>query len=233
MNPPWIQINRKRHLLVSVLLLVGVILVQEYSGLDMRLQQQFYGADGWLLDNREPVLRFALYDLPKAVLEIYCATVLVLLLMGCWVKRLARFCTRGNVFVVVCLLLVPAFISVGKQETHVHCPFQYQEFGGPIAYTTLLQANKTPQNGRCFPAGHASGGFALLLFMMIAATRRRQMLALAGAMTMGWSMGGYQMLNGRHFLSHTLATMLIAWILILVVHLLLFGNRPIPVQTRE
>lgn len=41
------------------------------------------------------------------------------------------------------------------------------------------------------------------------------------------------MLNGRHFLSHTLATMLIAWIIILIVHFLLFGNRVIPAETRE
>lgn len=225
MKTPPLQINRKWHLAISVLLLIVVVLVQEYSGLDMGLQQLFYGADGWLLDNSEPVLRFAIYDFPKTVLVLYCAAVLLLLVLGIWVQRLARFRTRRNVFVVLCLLLVPAFMSVGKKEIHVHCPYQYQEFGGTIPYVTLLQTNKTEHNGRCFPAGHASGGFALLLFVMIATTRRRQMLALAGAMALGWSMGGYQMLNGRHFVSHTLATMLIAWIIVLIVHILLFGNR--------
>ncbi len=61
------------------------------------------------------------------------------------------------------VFLVPAFMNVGKKETHVHCPYQYQEFGGTIPYVTLLETNKTPHNGRCFPAGHASGGFSLLL----------------------------------------------------------------------
>ncbi len=233
MNTPPIRIRRKRHLVVSVLLLVTMLVVQEYSGLDMRVQQLFYGADGWMLDYSEPALRFSIYKLPRTVLITYCAVVLLLLVLSLWVKRLARFRTRGNVFIVLCLLLVPAFISAGKQETHAHCPHQYQEFGGPIPYVTLLETNKTPHDGRCFPAGHASGGFAVLLFVMIATTRRRQVVALAGAMALGWSMGGYQMLNGRHFLSHTLATMLIAWIIILIVHLLLFGNRSIPAETRE
>ena len=49
------------------------------------------------------------------------------------------------------------------------------------------------------------------------------MAALAGAIVLGWVMGGYQMLNGRHFLSHTLAMMRIAWIIILIVHMLVFG----------
>ncbi len=225
MNTPPLRINRKRHLTISILLLIGMILGQEYSGLDMRVQQMFYGADGWVVDHGKPVLRFIIYQFPRSLLIVYCAVVSLLLMLAIWVKRLARFRTRANVFVVLCLLLVPAFISAGKQETHAHCPHQYQEFGGTIPYVTLLETNKTPHNGRCFPAGHASGGFALLLFVMIASTRRRQMVALAGAMALGWSMGGYQMLNGRHFLSHTLATMLIAWIIILVVHVLLFGNR--------
>lgn len=230
MNTPPLPIRRKLHLAVSILLLIAVVSVQEYSGLDMRIQHLFYGENGWMLDNSEPVLRFAIYDLPKTILVLYCAAVLVLMLLAFGVKRLARFRTRSNVFVVLCLLLVPAFMNLGKKETHVHCPFQYQEFGGSIPYVTLLETNRTEHNGRCFPAGHASGGFALLLFVMIATTRRRQMAALAGAMALGWSMGGYQMLNGRHFLSHTLTTMLLAWIIILIVHMLLFGNRAVPVN---
>lgn len=230
--PPF-RIKRKRHLIVSILLLIAMLLVQEYSGLDLRVQQLFYSTDGWVVDYSEPVLRFIIYKLPRMLLITYAAILLLLLVLSIRVKRLGLFRTRRNVFIVLCLVLVPAFISAGKQETRAHCPHQYQEFGGPIPYVTLLQSNKTPDDGRCFPAGHASGGFALLLFVMIATTRRRQMAALAGAMTLGWAMGGYQMLNGRHFLSHTLATILIAWIIILIVHMLLFGNRPIPAETRE
>lgn len=230
MNTPVLRINRKWHLACSVMLLGAVVLVQEFSGLDMRFQHLLYGSDGWLIDYGEPVLHFAIYTLPRQMLVLYCAGVLLLLVLGLFVKRLARFRTRSNVFVVLCLLLVPAFVTFGKTETHAHCPYQYQEFGGTVPYVTLLKANKTEQNGRCFPAGHASGGFALLLFVMIATTRRRQMTALAGAMAMGWSMAGYQMLNGRHFLSHSLASMLIAWIIILIVHLLLFGNRDGPAE---
>ena len=116
MNTPPIRIRRKRHLVVSVLLLVTMLVVQEYSGLDMRVQQLFYGADGWMLDYSEPALRFSIYKLPRTVLITYCAVVLLLLVLSLWVKRLARFRTRGNVFIVLCLLLVPAFISAGKQE---------------------------------------------------------------------------------------------------------------------
>lgn len=39
------------------------------------------------------------------------------------------------------------------------------------------------------------------------------MMALSWALGLGWTMGLYQMLKGAHFFSHTLATMILAWIL--------------------
>lgn len=37
------------------------------------------------------------------------------------------------------------------------------------------------------------------------------------AMVIGWSMGSYKMLIGDHFLSHTVITMILAWLLILLI----------------
>jgi membrane-associated PAP2 superfamily phosphatase len=37
-------------------------------------------------------------------------------------------------------------------------------------------------------------------------------------MAMGWIMGLYQMLKGAHYLSHTVTTMLLAWIIICLIH---------------
>jgi len=40
-------------------------------------------------------------------------------------------------------------------------------------------------------------------------------------MFLGWWMGGYQMLKGAHYLSHTVTTMLAAWIIVLLWHRIL------------
>ena len=233
MNDTPIRINRKRHLIGSVLLLVGMLLMLENTGWDLAIQGMFYRNGQWLVDNTQPVIRFFFYDAPKTLLVLYAILILLALVLSWFVKPLQRFRTRNNVFILICLLLVPAIVGLGKKDTHVHCPYQLQEFGGDVPYVTLFQANKVDTPGRCFPAGHASGGFALLTLILIATTRRRQIAALAGTMALGWAMGGYQMLNGRHFLSHTLTTILLAWIIVLIVHLLLFGKRAIPAGTRE
>ena len=46
--------------------------------------------------------------------------------------------------------------------------------------------------------------------------RKYQIRALIFALAIGWSMGIYKMLIGDHFLSHTIITMLIAWLIILI-----------------
>ncbi|HHI69425.1 MAG TPA: phosphatase PAP2 family protein [Rhodobacteraceae bacterium] len=231
-NTP-IRINRKRHVLISVILLFVVIFGLENTGIDLLVQKMFFRDGAWLIDYSQPVIRFLFYDAPKRILVIGTAVILLLWLLSWVVKPLARFRERKYIYIVLCMLLVPAVVGLGKKETHVHCPYQLQEFGGDVPYVTLFEANKVDYPGRCFPAGHASGGFALLLFVMLARTRRQQLAAVATAMALGWAMGGYQMLNGRHFLSHTLTTILLAWIIILLVHMAVFGRQPIRVQSRE
>ena len=48
-------------------------------------------------------------------------------------------------------------------------------------------------------------------------------MALAGAFLTGWITGLYKMMNGDHFLSHTVTTMLLAWILIFLVSIVVYN----------
>ena len=77
------------------------------------------------------------------------------------------------------------------------------------------------RRGRGFPAGHASGGFALVALAGLAATRRSRRIALAIGLALGTMMGIYQMLKGAHYLSHTLITALFCWIVFLTYRRLL------------
>ena len=73
--------------------------------------------------------------------------------------------------------------------------------------------------GHGFPAGHASGGFALFsLVLLVAAKYRRRLWWMA--FMYGCLMAAYQTVNGAHYLSHTVVTLHIAWILTLLIALL-------------
>lgn len=48
-------------------------------------------------------------------------------------------------------------------------------------------------------------------------SRKNKIIALVSALAIAWTMGNYKMMVGDHFFSHTLITMLIAWLLILLI----------------
>jgi membrane-associated PAP2 superfamily phosphatase len=66
--------------------------------------------------------------------------------------------------------------------------------------------------GHCFPAGHASAGFAWLVGYFAwpqgSAVARRWLI---GALIAGLTLGVAQQLRGAHFMSHTLWTSWICW----------------------
>ena len=89
-----------------------------------------------------------------------------------------------------------------------------------MAYTIRCEpypADDQPSpRGGCFPAGHASGGFALLGLIAVRSSRRWRNGVIALGLGLGWWMGLYQMLKGAHYPSHTTTTMLIAWMVVLL-----------------
>jgi membrane-associated PAP2 superfamily phosphatase len=109
---------------------------------------------------------------------------------------------------------VPATIGLLKANSQLHCPWAIQRYGGDHEYRRIFSPLTPEQRedcGRCFPAGHASGGFALMSLYFV---WRRRWLGLGLGLATGWAMGGYQMFKGAHFLSHTVVTMLLAWLAI-------------------
>ena len=112
------------------------------------------------------------------------------------------------------MLLVPLATASLKHLTNRHCPWSIVEFGGFAPYVGLLSTPPADlARGVCFPAGHASGGFAwvawvpaLWLTRPVAARR-----ILCAALASGALMGLARLLQGAHFLSHVLWSAWLAW----------------------
>lgn len=198
---------------VACLLLMAVTLFLESgTDLDMIVQRHWYDvANGaWTID---PVVhrtwRWLFYDGMKRGVAAVGLVSVVLFGCGC-VSGRASWKHTGLLMALSCAA-TPLLVSVLKAVTGIYCPRQLVEFGGQAPYRHLFTDAFAASGGRCFPGGHASGGFALTMIFFCLSGRRARIAALAAAMSVGWVMGLYQMMRGEHFLSHTVVSMLLAW----------------------
>ncbi len=139
------------------------------------------------------------------------------LLAGVWwptgvLRRLSRGArVQWLAGTVLALLLVSAF----KHASRTSCPWDVTEFGGVVSYVSHWAwslADGGP--GHCFPAGHASAGFAFLggYFVLREEAPRQAAACLAAALAAGLVLGLAQQLRGAHFMSHTLWTAWLCWV---------------------
>jgi membrane-associated PAP2 superfamily phosphatase len=214
-------------LLGALVALALLLFLFETNNWDIALQDKFYdrARAAWVVDRTEPVGRWIFYDGPKYVIGAVAFGVLGLALgPDRWRQRFTV--ERRDLWVAfLTLLTVPLLIGQLKDATNVFCPRQNRRYGGDVPYVRVFESypenDRPARRGACFPAGHSSGGFALIGLLWLRRTRRWRAGAITAAMLIGWSMGVYQMLNGAHYLSHTITTMNIAIILTLVWRLVL------------
>jgi len=214
--------NNNKQIVITSVLLILVIALFQFTELDIIIQNFFYNFETktWLIDKNEPILKFFLYDGLKKLLIIFALLLLVILIFF-RKNSLVKEYKKGLLIVVLSAIFVPFVVITLKNTTNTPCPCDIVHFNG--IYPPVKVFDSYPENFvqtskiKCWPAGHASAGFALMsLFFLFKSTRNKRR-ALIGALITGSTMGIYKMLLGDHFFSHTIITMLIAWLIILLI----------------
>lgn len=211
-----------KNIVVTFIVLLGSILFFGLTQTDIVIQSHFYNplTRQWIVDGNNEVLKFIFYDGIKRLLIIIAALFAIGLIWG-WRKSWMSLYRRGFMIVILSSILVPLMVGSLKALTNMPCPKNIENFGGVYPHTCVWEKYSTQachfEKQKCWPAGHASGGFALLSLMFLFHQRRNKILAGIVALVVGWSMGGYKMVIGDHFFSHTVITMILAWLIILLV----------------
>ncbi len=213
-------VGTNRSLWIALGLLAAVLALFELTDLDLALQDKLYNFETrrWVVDEKDPLGRLVFYNGPKALVWVFALTTLALAAGPARWREKLRVDRRGLWLGVLVIATVPALAGLGKKYTNIFCPSEIRRYGGDVAYAKLCEPypddDRPARRGGCFPAGHASGGFALMGLLAVRGTRRWRNGVLALGLGLGWWMGGYQMLKGAHYLSHTLTTMLVAWLVV-------------------
>ncbi len=211
-----------RQIIFTLLLLAISIILFNYVDIDIWLQDSFYNFElkKWILDKDNYILKFIFYDGIKAIYVIALMTLLIILLFFSNRERFHGY-KPGMSIVFLSMLLVPLIVGALKDVTNTPCPKHIRRYNGNSPYITVLKRHSDSplqaKRFRCFPAGHASGGFALMSLVFLFKSRKNRILSFIFAMIVAWPIGVYKMLIGDHFLSHTIVSMLVACLIILVI----------------
>ena len=216
------QENLNKQITITTILLVTVIILFQFTQLDIFVQNFFYNFESkvWLIDKDEPILKFFLYDGMKVFL-ILIAVAILFSLVFLRKKKLIQEYKKGLIIVLLSAIFIPLMIGSLKAISNTPCPCNIVNFNGVYPDIKVFDSYPKdfvqPSKAKCWPAGHASGGFALMALFFLFKTPINQKKALIGALIVGWSMVTYKMLLGDHFLSHTIITMIMAWLIILII----------------
>lgn len=211
---------------------VGAVLpllwLWDASGLDLPLAHWFGTADGFPLQYH-PFLSGWLHEGARKLGWV----VLALLTAGIWwpVGALKHLSRRERAWMIGAVLLALLVVVAIKGVSRTSCPWDLTAFGGTAQHVShWAWGVRDGGGGHCFPAGHASTGFAFvaLAVWLQAVSPRAGAWAWAAVLLAGMVLGWTQQVRGAHFFSHTLWTAWLCWATAMVVHTLTW--RPPPHQ---
>ena len=199
-------------------ILIGLVAFFGFHGtggesVDLCFQAIFWNGSAWLIPKDSGFFHTLAYSGPKALIIIWALVLLAAAALPAyfpaWLGR------RRALYLLVCLAVVPIVCTQLRSITQMATPRDLAMYGAPSSFPHLLLFDAKPLGypSHAFPAGHASGGFALLSIYFGWAEFRPRRFGLALAGVFGGGMGLYQIARGEHFISHTVVTAAIAWVL--------------------
>ena len=206
---------------------IVILLLGQYSDLDLVLAdflfdpvtRKFPWRHAWLTD------AFGHVMLKKVLIAM--AGIPLLLCAWDMVRPMAKwsswFRLRMRV-VALSALCIPLSVSTFKALSSSHCPWDIERYGGTAPYIRLLESlPESMAPGHCLPAGHATSALWLVSIALFWWPHRPRAALLVGFMLLflGFGIGWMQQMRGAHFLSHTLWSMWIAAIMVIILFIAL------------
>lgn len=209
------QSTNLNRLIAPFLFLAAVVVFFGFSftsgeKIDFWFQSFFWNGKNWLIPHENIIGKIIAYDGPKALVILFAVYLLFVILFPKfsphWINR------RQATYVFISLALISVTSTQLRAVTNMATPLELTNYGGVFPHLLLFEPK--PINYPChgFPAGHASGGFALICLYWAWYDKPYRSVGLWIGLGLGGLMGLYQIARGEHFLSHTLATLGIAWL---------------------
>ena len=145
-------------------------------------------------------------------LSLWLATAIMTAMV--WRKPAWQAWRRPLIALLASVLMCTTVVAIIKHLLPTFCPWNLARYGGSETLVGLFQAWPAGvARNACFPAAHASTGFAwvALYFFFLQVRPQWRGWGLATGVAMGTVFAVSQELRGAHFLSHDLTTIMLCW----------------------
>lgn len=227
--------NTKNYSLWTWLLLplwcLTLLILFPPQALDIAISGLFFDGQGWPLKN-DFFFNVVLYKSSK-IIPIGAALASVYVLVknlianrrglqpdSYWIYR--------PLYIIIAMLACVLVVWWLKASTGVYCPWSVSYFSGDHALREPTWS-WVFQDGRCWPSSHSGTGFCLLALFFALRDKYPQLArkTLVAVLLLGTICSLTRIVQGAHFLSHTLATALIDWIICAGLYVLCFDRQNI------
>lgn len=199
------------------------ILVNQYTTVDLMIENYYYDAithqfpwkNTWFAkDLMHGYVKYVISDVGRLLwIVVLLDFIYPWRIISEWMRLRLRFLTIASIIIATLVPLLKSF-SV------LHCPWDISRYGGYAPYLRLFDAVPSGlQPGHCFPAGHANVGLwlaALCVFWLPHKPRTALTIFFSG-LGVGFALGWVQQMRGAHFLFHTLWSMLLTTLVVVVM----------------
>ena len=209
-------------------LFAAAALACKASGLDDALAAAVFDSatrQFWARDST--VMELVGHRLAKSAVFVCWFGLLVAAATAPWIPALR---TRRSLLWTTALAMAsgPLLVVALKPLNAIQCPWDLKQFGG-IADRASGWFVSAADAGRCFPSGHAAGGFSLVALSFagaVAGSPRLRTAGLVAALGTGFAFSAVRMLQGAHFASHNLWSAAIDWACAALAFALFFARSP-------
>lgn len=129
---------------------------------------------------------------------------------------------RFIIFFLLSIILAPGLVVnvIIKNHSGRARPGHIAEFGGPKHFTQPLMITNQCEKNCSFVSGHAASGFALMAFAFV--FKRRKYIFMTLGITVGLVIGTVRIIQGGHFLSDILFAGVITYMVIALLHYVMY-----------
>lgn len=218
-----------KHIVPALIFIPLMLLAYPHTHFDTGISDLFFSTQlhRFTLKN-DPFLTVWMHVRLKWLMVAIALSSLVLALLSYRLSSLKAY-RLPLLWVFAGMVVSTTAVSVFKHYSLHGCPWDITLYGGSLPLLDLFTSPPAgTEAGRCFPAGHPSGGFALMAFYFafMHSKPRFSVLMLWIGLLMGLLMGLVQMMRGAHFLSHVLWSGWLVWMVLLALYWLWPAGKP-------